>query len=77
MTVKELIKVLETCPQDMEVEIRSGYEDYCVSGGAIEHIAQVKSAYSEPHIFLVNESDGDVLRRCDNYTILAWEKETP
>ena len=30
MTVSELIKVLETCPQDMEVEIRSGYEDQCI-----------------------------------------------
>ena len=70
MKVNELIKVLETCPQDMEVEIRSGYEDYCVSGGAIEHIAQVKSAYDGLRVLLVNESDGDVLRRYDNYTII-------
>ena len=70
MKVYELIKVLETCPQDMEVEIRSGYEDYCVSGGVIEHIAQVQHANNEPCIFLVNESDGDVLRRYDNYTII-------
>ena len=70
MKVKELIKILETCPQDIEVEIRSGYEDHCVSGGVIEHIAQVKSANSEPRIFLVNESDGDVLGRYDNYTII-------
>ena len=73
MKVCELIKVLETCPQDMEVEIRAGYEDYCVSGGEIEHIAQVKQvqyANNEPCIFLVNESDGDVLKRYDNYTII-------
>ena len=70
MKVYELIKVLEACPQDMEVEIRSGYEDYCVSGGAIEHIAQVKSAYDGPRVLLVNESDGDVLKRYDNYTII-------
>ena len=70
MKVHELIKVLEACPQDMEVEIRSGYEDYCVSGGAIEHVAQVESAYNEPRIFLVNESDGDVLKRYDNYAII-------
>ena len=70
MKVRELIKILETCPQDMEVEIRSGYEDYCVSGGVIEHIAQVQHANNEPRIFLVNESDGDVLRRYDNYTII-------
>lgn len=70
MKIHELIKILETCPQDMEVEIRSGYEDYCVSGGAIEHVAQVKPVDSEPRIFLVNESDGDVLKRYDNYTII-------
>ena len=70
MKVKELIKILETCPQDMEVEIRSGYEDHCVCGGAIEHIAQVKSEYNELRIFLVNESDGDVLKRYDSYTII-------
>lgn len=70
MKVYELIKILKTCPQDMEIEIRSGYEDYCVSGGAIEHVAQVESADSELRIFLVNESDGDVLKRYDNYTII-------
>ena len=70
MKVQELIKILETCPQDMEIELRSGYEDYCVSGGAIEHIAQVKPADSEPRIFLINESDGYVLKRYDNYTII-------
>ena len=70
MKVRELIKILETCPQDMEVELRSGYEDYCVSGGAIEHVAQVKPVDSELRIFLVNESDGDVLKRYDNYTII-------
>ena len=70
MKVHELIKILETCPQDMEVELRSGYEDYCVSGGPIEHIAQVKPADSELRIFLVNESDGYVLKRYDNYTIM-------
>ena len=70
MKIHELIKVLETCPQDIEVEIRSGYEDYCVSGGAIEHIVQVKSAYNEPRVLLVNESDGAVLKRYDNYTII-------
>lgn len=70
MKVKELINILETCPQDMEVEIRSGYEDHCVGGGAIEHIAQVKSECNEPRIFLVNESDGYVLKRYDSYTII-------
>lgn len=75
MKVKELIKILETCPQDVEVEIRSGYEDYCVSGGVIEQVALVKSAHSEPRVFLVNESDGYVLRRFDDYTILKPEVE--
>ena len=70
MKVYELIKVLEACPQCMEVEIRSGYEDYCVSGGAIDHIAQIESSHDGSRIFLVNESDGDVLRRYDNYTII-------
>lgn len=70
MKVRELIKILETCQQGMEVEIRSGYEDYCVSGGAIEHVAQVKPVDSELRIFLVNESDGYVLKRYDNYTII-------
>lgn len=70
MTVRELIKILKTCPQDMEVELRSGYEDYCVSGGAIEHVAQVKPLDSDLRIFLVNESDGYVLKRYDNYTII-------
>ena len=70
MKVRELIKILETCPQDMEVELRSGYEDYCVSGGAIERVAQVKPIDSDLRIFLVNESDGDVLKRYDNYTII-------
>lgn len=70
MTVRELIKILKTCPQDMEVELRSGYEDYCVSGGAIEHVAQVKPIDSDLRIFLVNESDGYVLKRYDNYTII-------
>ena len=70
MKVRELIKILETCPQDMEVELRSGYEDYCVSGGAIEHVAQVKPVDRELCIFLVNESDGDVLKRYDDYTII-------
>lgn len=70
MTVRELIKILKTCPQDLEVELRSGYEDYCVSGGAIEHVAQVKPIDSELRIFLVNESDGYVLKRYDNYTII-------
>lgn len=70
MTVRELIKILETCPPDMEVELRSGYEDYCVSGGAVEHVAQVKPVDSELRIFLVNESDGYVLKRYDNYTII-------
>ena len=70
MKIYELIKILKTCPQDMEVEIRSGYEDYCVSGGAIEHVAQVKPVDSELRIFLVNESDGDVLKRYNNYTII-------
>ena len=65
-----MIKILKTCPQDMEVETRSGYEDYCVSGGAIEHVAQVKPVDSELRIFLVNESDGDVLKRYNNYTII-------
>ena len=70
MKVKELIKILETCPQDVEVELRSGYEDHCVSGGAIEQVALVDSGLS---VLLVNESDGDVLRRLDNYTILKPE----
>lgn len=70
MTVRELIKILKTCPQDMEVELRSGYEDYCVSGGAIDHVAQVKPIDSDLRIFLVNESDGYVLKRYDNYTII-------
>ena len=70
MTVSELIKALETCPPDMEVEIRAGYEDYCVSGGVVEHIIQIKPQYGEQCIFLVNESDGDVLKRYDNYTII-------
>ena len=70
MTVRELIKILKTCPQDMEVELRSGYEDYCVSGGAIEHVAQVKPIDSDLRIFLVNESDGYVLKRYDNYNII-------
>ena len=72
MKVKELIKILETCPQDVEVEIRSGYEDYCVSGGEIEQVALVGSGRS---VLLVNESDGDVLRRLDGYTIMKPEVE--
>lgn len=70
MKVKELIKILKTCPQDLEVELRSGYEDFCISGGAIECVAQIKSADSALRIFLVNESDGPVLKRYDNYTII-------
>lgn len=70
MKVSELIKVLKTCPQDLEVEIRSGYEDHCVSGGAIEHVVQVKPEYSGQCIFLVNESDGEVLKSYENYVIM-------
>ena len=72
MKVKELIKILETCPQDVEVEIRSGYEDYCVSGGAIEQVALVDSGSM---VLLVNESDGYVLDRTEDYTILKPEVE--
>ena len=75
MTVSDLIKVLETCPQDMEVEIRSGYEDHCISGGAIEHIIQVKPQYGEQCVLLVNESDGYVIKRYDNYTIVKQEDQ--
>lgn len=67
MKVHELIKILETCPQDIDVEIRSGYEDHCVSGGVIEQVALVDSGL---RVLLVNESDGYVLRRLDNYTIM-------
>ena len=70
MKVKELIKILETCPQDVEVEIRSGYEDHCVSGGAIEQVALVDNGSM---VLLVNESDGDALRRLDDYTIMKPE----
>ena len=72
MKVHELIKILETCPQDIDIEIRSGYEDHCVSGGAIEQVALVDSGLS---VLLVNESYGDVLRRLDNYTIMKLEIE--
>ena len=72
MKVKELIKILETCPQDVEVEIRSGYEDYCVSGGAIEQVALVDNGSM---VLLVNESDGYVLDRTEDYTIMKPEVE--
>ena len=70
MKVKELIKILETCPQDVEVEIRSGYEDHCVSGGAIEQVALVDNGSM---VLLVNESDGYVLDRAEDYTIMKPE----
>ena len=70
MTVSELIKVLVTCPQDLEVSMLSGYEDFCVSGGGIERIVQVKPEHGKSSIIFVNEYDGPVLHRLGNYTII-------
>lgn len=70
MTVKELIKVLEKCPQDLEVSLLSGYEDFCVSGGDIEYIVQTNHEQGKSCIVFVNEYDGHVLRRLGNYTII-------
>lgn len=70
MTVKELIKALEKCPQDLEVEIRSGYEDHCVSGGEIEYIVQTNHEQGKSCIVFINEYDGHVLHRLKNYTVI-------
>ena len=70
MTVKELIKVLKTCPQDLEVSILSGYEDFCISGGDVEHIVQTNPEQGNSCIVFVNEYDGPVLHKLGNYNII-------
>jgi hypothetical protein len=70
MTVSELIKVLTTCPQNLEVSILSGYEDFCFSGGEVEHIVQTKPEHGQSCIVFINESDGPVLHRLGNYTVI-------
>ena len=55
VTVKDLVKALQNFPQDAEINLAVGYEDFCVAGGAIEGIALVNDK-----VMLYNEDDGRV-----------------
>lgn len=76
MKVSELIKILQSCPEDAEVGLRAGYEDYCTAGGEIEEVFTVtQTRYVEKPvqiIILANGSDGPVHFKEEEYKSLYY-----
>lgn len=72
MKVLKLIEILQKCPKDANVEIRAGYEDYCIAGGGIDEIFITEHL---KNVVIANASDGPIFNRGENYETVYSSEE--